>query len=195
MSTLLTSGGNGGGNYTPHPEGQFMAVCCDIFTKVKPNKYKGQKGNNGKIDERDTITSLCVSFLTDEMIEIDGKMKPRYASFWATATLGTTDYPSNLRKFIQGWIPTLKDADLETFDADTLIGKGAYLTIRHSEAGPDGKVWANITGAMMPPKGMPVPLIPSDFVRHQDKDAAPAQQAAPASGPGGDGAFPDGNEF
>lgn len=186
MSTLLTSGGNGGGNYTPHPEGQFLAVCADVFTKEKPNRYKGTTGNNGKVDTRETITSICVSFLTEVMIEIDGKQKPRYASFWATASLGTPDYPSNLRKFIQGWIPTLKDADLETFDADTLIGKGAFLTIKHSEPGADGKVWANIMGAMTPHKSLPVPLVPADFVRHKDKDAAPA--TAPASdGPGGDG--------
>jgi len=185
MSTLLTSGGSGSTNFTPHPEGQFMAVCADIFTKVKPNKYKGTVGNNGKPDTRDTITSICISFLTDEVIEIDGTLKPRYASFWATASLGTPDYPSNLRKFLKAWIPALKDSDLESFDADKLIGRGAYLTIAHS-VDAAGKTWANIMGAMTPPKGADVPKIPSDFVRHKDKDAAPQ---APQSGPGGSGAF------
>jgi len=162
-----------------------MAVCADVFTKVKPNKYKGTVGNNGKPDTRDTITSICISFLTDEVIEIDGTLKPRYASFWATASLGTPDYPSNLRKFLKAWIPALKDSDLESFDADKLIGRGAYLTIAHS-VDAAGKTWANIMGAMTPPKGADVPKIPADFVRHKDKDAAPQ---ATQSGPGGSGAF------
>lgn len=145
-----------------------MAVCADVFTKVKPNKYKGTVGNNGKVDTRETITSICVSFLTDEPIEVNGAMVPRYASYWATASLGTVDYPSNLRKFLKAWIPSLKDADFNEFDMDKLIGRPAYLTISHS-VGQDGKTWANIMGAMTPPKGASVPMIPHDFKRHQDK--------------------------
>jgi hypothetical protein len=68
---------------------------------------------------------------------------------------------------------------------DKLIGRGAYLTIAHS-VDAAGKTWANIMGAMTPPKGADVPKIPGDFVRHKDKDAAP--QAA-QSGPGGSGAL------
>ena len=185
MSTVLTSGSSGSKDFAPHPEGQFMAVCADVFTKVKPNKYKGTVGNNGKVDSRETITSICVSFLTDEAIEIDGQLKPRYASFWATASLGTPDYPSNLRKFLKAWIPSLKDSDLATFDADKLIGRGAYLTITHS-TDVAGKRWANVMGAMTPPKGASIPQIPADFVRHKDKGDAPA---APATQP--KSAFPE----
>lgn len=192
---MLTSGSGERKDYTPHPEGSFLAVCCDVFTKVKPNKYKGTIGNNGKEDTRDTVTKVCVSFLTEEAIEIDGELKPRYASYWATASLGTPDYPSNLRKFLKAWIPSLKDSDLQAFDADKLIGKGAYLTIAHHTT-KEGKTYANVVGAMAPPKGATVPLIPSDFVRHKDKDnnAAPVTNDAPASygnGPGGKGAFDD----
>jgi hypothetical protein len=169
MSTVLTSGSSGSKDFAPHPEGQFMAVCADVFTKVKPNKYKGTVGNNGKVDSRETITSICVSFLTDEAIEIDGQLKPRYASFWATASLGTPDYPSNLRKFLKAWMPALTDAQLERFDADQLIGKGA-----------------NVMGAMTPPKGATIPMIPADFVRHKDKSDA---SAAPATQP--KSAFPE----
>jgi hypothetical protein len=176
MSTVLTSGSSGSKDFAPHPEGQYMAVCADVFTKVKPNKYKGTVGNNGKVDSRETITSICVSFLTDEAIEIDGQLKPRYASFWATASLGTPDYPSNLRKFLKAWIPSLKDSDLATFDADKLIGRGAYLTITHS-TDVAGKRWANVMGAMTPPKGASIPQIPADFVRHKDKGDAPAAVA------------------
>jgi len=152
-----------------------MAVCADVFTKTLPNKYKGTPNDKGNVDTRDTITKVCISFLTTEMIEIDGTPKPRYASFWASASMGSIDYPSNARKFIKGWWPTLTDEQIDTgFDLDKLIGKGAYLTITHS-TDKNGKVWANIAGAMQPPQGSPVPQIPADFVRHNDKVKEPAK--------------------
>jgi hypothetical protein len=180
MSTVLTSGQSNSGNFTPHPDGTFMAVCCDVFTKEMPNKYKGQTNQRGQVDTRETITKVCISFLTEETIEIEGQIKPRYASYWGTATLGTPDYPSNVRKFIKAWFPKLTDEHMARLVLDQFVGKPAYLTITHSKS-QDGKVWANVTGAMQPPKGANVPAIPADFTRHNDKDAAPApaQQAAP----------------
>ena len=154
-----------------------MAVCCDVFTKEMPNKYKGTTNQRGQVDTRDTITKVCLAFLTEEEIEIDGEMKPRYASYWGTATLGTADYPSNVRKFLKAWFPKLTDDHMANLDLDTFIGKGAYLTITHS-VGKDGKTYANVTGAMQPPKGAEVPAVPSDFVRHNDKEQAAQQPKA-----------------
>ena len=177
MSTVLQSGQSGTSNYTPHPDGTFMAVCCDVFTKEMPNKYKGTTNQRGQVDTRDTITKVCLAFLTEEEIEIDGEMKPRYASYWGTATLGTADYPSNVRKFLKAWFPKLTDDHMANLDLDMFIGKGAYLTITHS-VGKDGKTYANVTGAMQPPKGAEVPAVPSDFVRHNDKEQAAQQPKA-----------------
>ena len=180
MSTVLTSGQSSSGNFTPHPDGTFMAVCCDVFTKEMPNKYKGQTNQRGQVDTRETITKVCISFLTEETIEIEGQMKPRYASYWGTATLGTPDYPSNVRKFIKAWFPKLTDEHMARLVLDQFVGKPAYLTITHSKS-QDGKVWANVTGAMQPPKGANVPAIPADFTRHADKvieQQAAAQTAA-----------------
>lgn len=170
MPTVLSSG-QASNDYTPHPAGSFMAVCADVFIKTQPNKYKGQRNDKGKIDERETVDKVCIAFLTEEPIEIDGELKPRYAGFWASASMGTVDYPSNARKFLKGWWPTLTDAQIdEGFDLDKLIGKGAYLTIAH--AVKDGKTYANIVGTAQPPKGATVPQIPADFKRHQEKEAA-----------------------
>lgn len=179
MSTVLQSGQSGTNSYTPHPDGTFMAVCADVFTRDMPNKYNGQVNQRGQVDTRETITKVCISFLTDEQIEIDGQMKPRYASYWASATYGSIDYPSNVRKFLKAWFPKLTDADMEGLDLDKFIGKGAYLTIVHSVS-KDGKTYANITGAMQPPKGAECPAIPSDFVRHNDKAKGEAEPAKAA---------------
>lgn len=177
MGTVLTSGSNNG-NYTPHPAGAYMAVLADVFTKDVPNKYKGSKNNRGQIDNRDTIKKLCLAFLTTEEIEINGEWKPRYASYWGSASWGTVEYPSNVRKFIKAWLPKLTDEMIESgFDLDTLIGKGAWITITH-QVGRDGKTYANIVSAVTPPPGMNVPEIPSDFERHQDKQRAQAEEVA-----------------
>lgn len=183
MATILkTSESSSGGSFEPHPPGTFLAVLADVFVKQTPNKYKGQMltmgKNKGKPDEREFVEKVCFAFLTEEPIEIDGELKPRYASYWASAGLGTADYPSNARKFLKSWWPTLTDAIIDAgLDLDRFIGKGAYLTIANSPDKHDpNKVWSNVIGAMQPPKGSTIPLIPSDFVRHDAK----AQQAAPA---------------
>lgn len=187
MATIIKpSESSGGGSFEPHPPGSFLAVLADVFIKSFPNKYKGQMlkfgKNKGKPDERETIDKVCLAFLTEEPIEVDGQLKPRYASYWASAGFGTSDYPSNLRKFLKGWWPTLTDAVIDAdpangFDLDRFIGRGAYITIQNEPDRHDpSKIWSNVTGAMQPPKGSTIPLIPADFVRHDAK-----QQAAPAA--------------
>lgn len=158
-----------------------MAICCDVFVKEKPNKYKGTRNNKGVVDDRETITQVCIAFMTEETIHIEGKGdRPRYASFWASAKWGTIDYPSNLRQFVKGWFPSMTDAQVEDLDTENLLHQPAYLTITHS-ASKDGKVWANVTSAATPPKGAAVPEIPADFLRHDVKHGnTPAQQEQPA---------------
>ena len=161
-----------------------MAVCCDVFLKEQPNKYKGQVNARGQVDTRETVTKMCVSFITTEQIEIDGKMKPRYASAWFTASWGTTDYPSNARDFVKTWQPKITDANIAKLDTEKLVGLPAWLTIVHN-VGKDGKTYANVKSAVMPPPGQPAPLIPVDFVRHDQKPenapTAKPEQATPVT--------------
>ena len=155
-----------------------MAVCCDVFLKEQPNKFKGQVNQRGQVDGRDTVTKLCISFMTTEMIEIEGKMKPRYASVWFSASWGTSEYPSNARDFVKTWQPKITDANIAKLDTEKLVGLPAWLTIVHN-VGKDGKTYANVKSAVMPPPGQPAPLIPVDFVRHDAKpENAPAKAAS-----------------
>ena len=163
MSTIIEAPKS---NFVPHPEGTFIGIMRDAFLSERPNPWKGSTNpSNGKIDLRETITELVLEFLTDHEVEIDGKMLPGYVRYKATASVSEN---SNLRKFLKGWFPALKDNDFERFDADKLIGKGAYLTIAHN-VDKKGGVWANVVGAMQPPKGSVLPTIPSDYVRHCDR--------------------------
>jgi hypothetical protein len=159
-------------NYVPHPEGTFIGIMRDAYLQTKPNPYKGQlrdKSNPDKgVDERETITELFMEFLTDHQVEINGKMLPGFARYKATASVAEG---SNLRKFLKAWWPALKDEDFKRFDADKLVGKGAYLTVAH-RVDKKGNTWANVVGAMQPPKGSALPAIPADFVRHEDREKA-----------------------
>lgn len=166
--------------FTPHPPGPFMAVCCDVYAVTQDNKYYGKPKNNGELDTNKQVTKLCIAFLTSEPIEVNGTMKPRYISVWPKLTWGTPDYPSKLKTFVKGWFPTATDAHLAVLkdDLERLIGKGAYLVIEQNKVGD--KVYANVTAAVTPPPGASIPMIPSDFVRHVDKEQAPAQPAPAA---------------
>ena len=157
--------------FEPHPEGSYPATCVDIFefTKEntnfnKPKPFKNDKGEY-EIDTRPTITSVCVSFMTSEEMMLDGKMVPRYVSFWAPKTWHEK---GNLRKFVAGWIPAFAADD--NFDEEQLIGAHALVNVvRYVNSG--GYEKAKIVGAMQVPKMMEhlCPAIPSDFVRHNDK--------------------------
>ena len=74
------------------------------------------------VDDRDTITEICIKFLTDHVVETKDDMQPAFVRYEASAS--TADN-SNLRKFLKAWFPALKDEDFKRFDADKLIGKGA----------------------------------------------------------------------
>lgn len=180
MSTIIEAPKS---NFVPHPEGSFVAVLRDTYIATRDNPWKGMprdKSDPSKgVDTRETITEIFMEFLTEHEVEVNGKMLPGYARYTATASLAEN---ANLRKFLKSWFPALKDADFARFDADKLVGKGAYITVAHRES--KGNVYANVIGAMQPPKGVTLPEIPSDFVRHNDKaeqvTSDPVEQYQPA---------------
>lgn len=168
-------------DFEPHPEGSFLAVMRDNYIRERPNPWKGlprDKNNPSKgLDNRETITEIVLEFLTEHVVETDKDMLPGLVSFRATPSLAEN---ANLRKFLKGWYPALKEEDFVRFDADKLIGKGAYITVSHT-VNKKGQVWANVIGAMQPPKGSEIPPIPKDFVRFDDrKQEAPPHTIADA---------------
>lgn len=174
MPTIIEAPKN---NFVPHPEGTYIAIMRDAFIQERPNPWKGQqrdkKDPSKGIDNRDTITEIVLEFLTDHLVDINGVMLPGYARYKASASVSEN---SNLRKFIKAWFPALKDEDFQRFDADRLIGKGAYITVAHN-VDKNGGIWANVVGAMQPPKGSVLPPIPSDFVRHEQRELRAKEEA------------------
>lgn len=185
MSTIIEAPQS---TFVPHPEGTHIGILRDAYLRTRPNPFKGtQRDRNDPskgLDDRENITELILEFLTDHVVEVKGDMLPGYVRYVATASVAEN---SNLRKFLKGWFPQLQDEDFRRFDADKLIGKGAYLTVAHRKD-KKGDIWANVVGAMQPPKGAALPTIPSDFVRHCDKpeNKQAAPQGAPVNAQGAD---------
>ena len=162
---------NNASEYTPHPAGNFMAVCVDVYDRVEKNHFFGKADKEGKVDQRETVKVAYVDFYTSQGKRIH---------FRATATLGKPDKQSNLRKFIKTWNPAVTDRHLIDFDPNSMVGWGAYITVTHTEK--NGRVYDNVVGAMQPPPNNPGPTIPASFVRFKDRDKAqPVATTQPAT--------------
>jgi hypothetical protein len=142
-----------GGGFTPHPEGQFRAVCVDVVDKgLVETTWQGKTRSQHKIR---------VVFQTEEQMP-DGK--PAMASRSFTLSLGEK---SALRPFLEAWRGRkFTGEELAGFDVEKLIGAGAVIQIVHEHKGD--KVYDNITSIMKLMKGMEA-LKVRDYVRVQDR--------------------------
>lgn len=152
--------------FTPHPAGQFHAVCVDI------TPLKAVESTFGKREV------FKFTFET-EAIREDGT--PFCA--WSRNMTASLHEKSNLRKFIKQWLGRdLSGDELRGgFDTESLLHKPALLVITQEEV--NGSVYANVV-AIMPDKSKE-PLQPSGkYVRVQDrppKDAAYSRTSTPAA--------------
>jgi hypothetical protein len=161
MSPIIAR--NEGGSFTPAPEGQHRAVCCDVVDLgMVTSQWEGQTR---------TAHKVRLVFQIDEPMD-DGR--PFMVSQQFTLSLHEK---AALRKFLEGWRGVAFTAqELAGFDVETLLGANALLQIIHAHK-PDGKTFANINAVMRLPKGMPK-LAARDYVRVQDREPAPAAPAA-----------------
>ena len=181
MPTII-EGSQHQSNFVPHPEGTFIATMGDCWLKTRPNPWKNTARKDGTIDTRETITELKLLFFTGETVSVDGKEQEVAAVYSCTASIAEN---SNLRKFLKGWFPKLTDDSFVRFDADKLIGRGAYITVVHRPK-QNGELTAFVSNAAAPPKGAVCPTIPADYVRYDVRQAekeAKKAAAHPAAAP------------
>lgn len=146
-----------GGDFTPHPEGQFAAVCVDVVDKGLVTSTW-----NGEPRERHVIR---VVFQTEETLDTG---KPALASRTFTLSLGEK---SALRPFLESWRgKKFSAAELRGFDVEKLIGANAVVQIVHEEKGD--RTYDNITSVMKLMKGM-TPVEPNGYIRVCDRPDVP----------------------
>lgn len=143
-----------GGDFVPHDEGSFRAVCVDV-TPLKKQM--------SKFGEREVFQLV---FETSAPPMEDGS--PRCV--WSRGFTPSLNEKSNFRKFLRQWRGRdLTPAEEVEFDTETLIGVPANLVIVH-EHGENDQFFSNIAACT---RCLENPLSPSGkFTRKKDKLAA-----------------------
>lgn len=172
---------NGGGDYTPHPEGQYAARCIDV---VDMGWQRTDYGPKYKV----RVVFYCGKV---ERREIEGEKRdvPLTVVGFFTASLNEK---ANLRKFLQSWRgKAFSPEELTMFDLERMLDASALIQVAHHKA-PNGKTYANITSIMRLPHGMAAPAKPHDYMRvcerpewtgpapHPDTTPEHEQEPAPA---------------
>lgn len=138
-----------GKSFTPHPEGQFVAVCCDVIDfGEKVEEFPGMPAK---------LSHKCgIVFRTGELGG-DGKPIDVVREF----TVSMND-KANLRKFLEAWRAKsyTDDQAEEGAPLEKLAGKGALVTIEHKTSGA-GRTYANLIGISPIPKQMASIALPA----------------------------------
>jgi hypothetical protein len=163
---IMVSDTSGGGNFMPHPEGSFGAVCVDVYDEgLVEETWEGVTKMKHKIR---------VYFFCGEMGEPrdDGEQWPLLVSKRFTATLHEN---GALRPWLEAWRGKKFTAEeLSGFDVESLLAAPAIVQVTQVTKGD--RTYANIDFAGRLPKGMVPPEVPAGFKRRHIRDAEKAQQ-------------------
>jgi hypothetical protein len=156
---IMVSNTSGGG-FTPHPEGDFSAICVDVHDLGYIDvQYAGNVSRKHKIE----VYFFCGEWKKKE----DGALLPLLVRKRFTATLHEKGI---LRPFLESWRGRKFTQQEEAgFDLESLIGAPAYVQVLHNQVGEN--VYANVQTIMRLPKGSEAPQMPADFVRVKDRPA------------------------
>jgi len=160
MSIIVKAGAET--TYTPHPEGPFPGVCCDVqdLGWEEHPKY----GWKYKI----RLVFFCGEWTDEKGVDGEKKRFPMVVAKKFTASLADK---ANLRAFCKSWRGG-KDFDAQTlrdgFDFEKMLGAPALLQVGHFEW--QGDTFAGIDSVMKLPKGMAAPEIPSEYMRLCDRE-------------------------
>lgn len=164
MSIIVSAGNDR--DFPPHPEGQWAVRCIDIIDLGKiQSTYQGRTTSRHR---------GILRFYAGQETEPDknGEVLPLWIDQFVTMSLHSR---SRLRKLLEAWRgQKFTDEELEGFDLEVLLGKGAYIQVSHN-AGNE-RVYANIDSIMKLPKGVQSAPMLKDYVRVQDREPEPEEQ-------------------
>jgi hypothetical protein len=130
--------------YTPHPEGQYAAVCVDVLDLGEhPESYKNQPA--------ELKHKIALVFWTGEVNPDTGKPYEITREF--TNSMGPK---ANLRGFLSDWRGKSysEDEARKPVPLDKLEGVSALMTIEHKSNAAGDRTYANIRSIAPLPKGM-----------------------------------------
>jgi hypothetical protein len=145
-----------GGEFAPHPDGSFRAVCVDVTPLVKRDSQYGPKEEFRLVFETDA-----------ESTRADGSPQ----CVWSRLFTPSLSEKAAFRKFLRQWLGRdLTGAEEAEFDTEDLIGKPASIVIIHESSQDGSRTYANIA-ACTPSKGDHLAMS-GTFVRKKDKESA-----------------------
>ena len=154
-----------GGDFKPHPQGQYRAVCMDVVDLGMVENKKWSK----------TQHKAALVFHTEAVMD-DGKPW----EIWERFTVTLSDQ-GHLRPFLESWRgKAFTPEELKGFDLEKLIGVNALIQVVHSAK--DSKTYANIRGIMLLPRGVEKMAPTVGYERRRDRKQEPATVTA-SNGP------------
>lgn len=146
-----------GGNFTPVPAGNHVAVCYRfIDLGTQSGEYKGKATSARKI---------IISWeLPDELMP-EGDYAGQPFTIGNRYTWSMSE-KANLRKILESWRnKKFIEDDFKgpnRFNVKNVLGKGCMLNISHTEK--DGNTYSNIASIGSLPKGMTAPPLKNEIV-------------------------------
>lgn len=148
--------------YTPAPEGQFQAVCCDVIDlgMVENKTY-------GKLEHK-----VAIVFQLEDETGARHEVAARFTV--------SMHEKARLRQFLSQWRGKsyTDDEAKQGTPLHKLEGQNAFVQIEH-QLGGNGKTYANIASIMRPPKGTPAMTV-KGYVRSEHWKKAQAPLSPPS---------------
>jgi len=154
--------------FTPHPEGQFAAVCVDCIDMGE--RLKSFKGEDPYI-----ANEVALVFQTGEVNEAG---RVHEVTKEMTLSMGKK---ANLRGFLESWRGKsyTEDEARKGIELHKLVGHPALISVEH-KVSQAGRTYALISSIAPLPKGLPAPELP-DYTRpefYADRIARNAEEVA-----------------
>ena len=156
----------GGKDFTPAPEGQWSAVCCDAVDLGMV-----------KVTFDDKTMDKHKVRLVFQIPETDPDFDDK--QFIVSSTFNLTMHEKGrLRPFLESWRgKKYTDAEADAgVDIEKMVEVDALIQIVHNQ-GRDGKTYANVDSIMRLPQGMEKVTI-ADYTRVKDRDGYEAPKPA-----------------
>jgi hypothetical protein len=143
---------NEGTLYEPASPDLHDAVCCEFKDLGVQDTPWGPKHQG---------------MLVFQVAERNDEGSRKEVRMYFTMTLGSDDYPSRIRKFVEKWRgKALSDEELDEFDLELLVGKPCRLDTIVKES-KKGRQYAAIESVL---KASDVKLEPEDYVPVDDRE-------------------------
>lgn len=153
-----------GKDFTPAPEGLWPGVCVDVV-------------DLGILQYGDYEPSHQIEIRV--VLDADPPLptgKPHMSVRRFTLSLHEK---SKLRPFLESWRGRkFTEAELKGFDVESLIGACGQFTIIH-HVSKKGKLFGNIQGAVLYPRGMAKMTVPADYIRECEREKREQLESQP----------------